>query len=205
MEIGNNNQSENQDISDGEAEFVRNVLEIIPNTDEEYVRARARDLVGHEAAIGRFILELSNDPTPPPNWKQIYLHPATGGAIESLQKENPVAGPSIPAPEVLPEEIEDFEAASLLLDETEEIETPEEAALWKEFEQEEALWKSNKEAELCEIFPNYSPEWLAQQIQGFIAEVGPNEGRFIEKVAQIMEMDNSNIPSRREWEEQNKD
>ena len=119
METGNNNQSENQDISDGEAEFVRNVLEIIPNTDEEYVRARAKDLVGHEAAIGRFILELSSDPTPPPNWKQIYLHPATGGAIE-----NPVAGPSIPAPEVLPEEIEDFDAASLLLDETEEIETP---------------------------------------------------------------------------------
>ena len=86
METGNNNQSENQDISDGEDQFVRNV-----------------------------ILELSNDPTPPPNWKQIYLHPATGGPIESLQKENPVAGPNIPAPEVLPEEIEDFEAASLLL------------------------------------------------------------------------------------------
>lgn len=42
--------------------LMETVLEMVPNIDQEYLRVRVRDLVGHDAAIERFVLEILNDP-----------------------------------------------------------------------------------------------------------------------------------------------
>jgi len=66
-------------------------------------------------------------------------------------------------------------------------------------------WQKEKEAYLLEIFPDFSPEWLLKQIQIFTIVCGTDDGRFNDKVSQIMEMGSANIPTRKEWEKKMKE
>ena len=217
-------------------EFVKTVLEMVPCVNKEYVRLRAKDLVGHDAAIERFIMEILTDPTPPINWRQIYAQPSLEsrpnvghfGEEKGVRPDTPRPGPSTKFdryPQIRQPEKSDLGALLEIAEKsvagpskTPEIKVLPEQMVEKSIpgpskapdtqvhleEAEEldpvATWQRGKEAYLIEIFPEYSPEWLVQQIELFKSSCGTDDGKFNQKVDQIMEMEKTSIPTRKDWE-----
>ena len=118
--------------------------DIFPDIDKEYIRARARGLEGHPAAIEGFVDELLRDPRPPANWRLAYAVPPPRPVLQlpDIDQQDDQGRP--------------VEAVAGPSGQSRPAADQEEVA-------PEVRWEAQKEDELKLIFPHYSPEWLLGQ------------------------------------------
>jgi len=65
-------------------------------------------------------------------------------------------------------------------------------------------WENQKEGELRSIFPDYSPEWLLEQIQAVRRDYGMNDQKMGERCEEIFGMNKPDIPTYKEWQKKKK-
>ena len=81
---------------DNEAELslASGVSDMFPSTPVDYIRWRCRDLVGRQEATDKFVLELVDNPHPPPDWRTgpswSQAGPSCSGAATSCEQLTPV-------------------------------------------------------------------------------------------------------------------
>ena len=203
---------------------------MFPDSPREYIQMRCVDLVGKDAAIERFTLELLENPNPPENWEQIYKKPfhVVSDPPENVKIPTPPAetqppssssngdtgNPSsssssqdLPEPDNVPEEKVEADGVSTGPGELDPV----------------VSWEVDRHEALLSMFPDLCPDYLLNEVVRSISK--PQSGEQEDATAQKLNLDQLNalfasnvermfamrteerrlLPTRAQWETKRKE